>query len=626
MERTAWHLPFGAEVGPGGVEFRVWAPAAQTVAVEIQAVSGPAYYPLRQQEDGFFAGLVPGIGAGTLYKYRLDGAASYPDPASRFQPEGVHGPSQVVDPRSYLWHDAGWRGLQAQGLVIYECHVGTYTPEGTFDALAAELPELKRLGVTAVQIMPVAEFPGTRNWGYDGVDLYAPTRNYGGPEGLKRLVDAAHAIGLGVILDVVYNHLGPDGNYLRAFSPYYFTDRYTTPWGEAINYDGEQSRWVREFIVQNACYWLNEYHLDGLRLDATHAIHDQSETHIVREISERVHASLPPERRVVLIAEDGTNNVRFLHPPEQDGYGMDVVYADDFHHEVRVLLTGEKEGYYVDYTGRAADIATALKQGFYYQGQPSLYAGRSRGTRVTDEPARQFLFFIQNHDQVGNRAFGDRLNHAVEPALYAAASSLQLLSPETPLLFMGQEFAASAPFLFFTDHNEELGRLVTAGRREEFKRFSAFSDPEQRERIPDPQTLETFRRSKLDLTERQKHAGVYRLYADLLALRHSDPVFRAQDRFNMHTAALAPRVVAMHGWQKQEHRLVVVNFGDTQTFRFDGERFLSDLPPEARYVMWTSASPRYGLPAAEPATGTWLSDELVVPAKTALVLGSSGDV
>ncbi|MDA8218876.1 MAG: malto-oligosyltrehalose trehalohydrolase, partial [Dehalococcoidales bacterium] len=499
MNETGWRLTMGAEVRPAGVYFRVWAPAARVVEVEIHGSAGPNYHRLDAETGEVLAGLVPDVGAGTLYKYRLDEGQAYPDPYSRSQPEGVHAPSAVVDPTAYEWHDASWQGLSLQGLVLYQCHVGTYTPEGTFAALADQLPEIKKLGVNALQILPIAAFPGSRNWGYDGVDLYAPTANYGGPLEFKRFVDTAHGEGLGVVLDVVYNHLGPDGNYLRAYSPFYFTDRYHTPWGDALNYDGEHSHWVREYVVQNACYWLNEYHVDGLRLDATHAIFDKSPRHILRELSERARASLPPGRQVVLIAEHNGNDVRFLHPPEAGGYGLDLIYADDFHHEMRVILTGEREGYYVDYEGSADNVAKIIQEGFLYQGQLSAYMGRPRGTPTTDEPARQFLYCLQNHDQVGNRAFGERLNHMLGRNLYATASALLLLVPETPLIFMGQEFAASTPFLYFTDHNPELGKLVTIGRREEFKRFSAFSDPERREQIPDPQAEATFLRSKLDL-------------------------------------------------------------------------------------------------------------------------------
>ncbi|MHB1005304.1 MAG: malto-oligosyltrehalose trehalohydrolase [Chloroflexota bacterium] len=624
MRGTTWRLWLGAELRGDGVRFRVWAPRARLVAVEIYPPAGPAVYPLERSAGGLHAGLVPGLRAGDLYKFKLDDGNSYPDPCSRFQPQGVHGPSAVVDPESFDWGDGDWQGVGPEGLVIYECHVGAYTPEGTFDGLREQLGELKRLGVNAIQIMPVAEFPGRWNWGYDGVDLYAPSHVYGGPEGLKRLVDAAHELGLGIILDVVYNHLGPAGNYLRAYSPYYFTSAYETPWGEALNYDGEGSRETREYVIQNACYWLNEYHLDGLRLDATHAICDASPVHILRELADRARASLPPGRRVMLLAEDGRNDVRFLHTPLEGGYGMDMVYADDFHHEVRVLLTGEREGYYADYEGSPERIARAIAEGFIYQGQPSLYSGAPRGTKVTDEAAWRFLFALQNHDQVGNRALGERLNQVIDLGRYAAATALLLLAPETPSLFMGQEFAASTPFLYFTDHEPELGGLVTAGRRREFARFSAFSDPERRKRIPDPQAEETFRRSVLDLGERQNHGGTYRMHRDLVALRRLDPVFRRQDRRKLRVGTLRRGVIALHRWHESEHRLVLVNFGGTQTVDLDADALTQALPPEARYVLWRSADPDYGtsptrLPREEKMEGPFR-----LPAACAIVLGHRG--
>jgi maltooligosyltrehalose trehalohydrolase len=505
--------------------------------------------------------------------------------------------------------------------VLYEVHVGAYTPEGTFDALAAELPEIKRLGVNALQIMPVAEFPGQRGWGYDGVDLYAPSRHYGGPEGLRRLVDAAHGLGLAVMLDVVYNHLGPDGNYLRAYSPDYFTSRYTTPWGEALNFDGEGAWGAREIVIQNACYWLNEFHIDGLRLDATHAIFDLSQRHILQRLASRARASVPPDRRVVLLAEDSRNDVRFLRPADEGGHGLDMVYADDFHHEVRVLLTGERGGYYLDYEGRAERIARTIGEGFLYQGQHSEYAGGPRGTKTTDEPAWQFLFALQNHDQVGNRAFGERLHHMVDARRYAAASALLLLAPETPSLFMGQEFAASAPFLYFTDHEPALGRLVTQGRRREFARFRAFSDPEARERIPDPQAEDTFLRSKLDLSERGRHAGTYRLYRDLLALRQSDPVFRRQDRQSLRAGALGREMVILHRWAGDDFRTVLVNLGESTPVYLGASEGASGLPAELRHLLWSSLSPAYDTGEPPFPIGAELPERFEMPGRCALVLG-----
>ena len=616
---AGWQLDMGAQLTPGGVHFRVWAPNARQVEVEIEGEAGKWHQALPPEGDeGVFSGLVPGLKAGARYRYRLDAQNSYPDPYSRCQPLGVHGPSEVVDPE-FPWEDEEWLGSGLRHAVIYEVHVGTYTPQGTFEALTGQLEELKSLGVTALQLMPVAEFPGRWNWGYDGVFPYAPSLSYGGVVGLKRLVNAAHRLGLAVFLDAVYNHFGPNGNYLSAFAREYFTDRYRTPWGSALNYDGPGSRWVRHFAIQNACYWLNEYHVDGLRLDATHAIFDQSPVHLLRELSERARASVSGGRTVAIVAEDSSNDVRFLAPAANGGYGLDGVWADDFHHALHTYLTGERDGYYEDYSGRLADVGRAIRESFLYQGQMSRHLKRRRGTPVTDEEAYHFVFSLQNHDQIGNRAFGERLSHLVGLKAYAVASTLLLLAPQTPLLFMGQEFAASAPFQYFTDHDPELGKLVTAGRRQEFGRFAAFGDPVQRERIPDPQSESTFWRSHLDLGERARHANVYRLYRDLIALRQSDPVFSAQDRSRLHTVALDETVLGVHVWNEGHQRLLVANFGGA------AEITLADLlapgisvPPQWR-VMLSTVGPAYtpgpGGPSLSP-----LRASLSVPPACAVVL------
>jgi maltooligosyltrehalose trehalohydrolase len=439
----------------------------------------------------------------------------------------------VIDPRGYGWGDDGWTGIPLERMSIYELHVGTFTEAGTLETAIDRLDYLKELGVTAVQLMPVSDFPGSRNWGYDGVYLYAPARAYGGAEALQRFVDAAHRRGLAVLLDVVYNHFGPEGNYLPAVtSGRIFNEQHHTPWGAAVNYDGEQSRPVREFVIRNALEWILDYHLDGLRLDATHAIIDTSETHLLQELAARVRAAAGPDRHVVLIAEDERNERRLLLPVEQGGYGLDGVWADDFHHQVRRLTAGDREGYFANYAGTVQDVVATLDRGWFYEGQ--LYPSHEapRGTAAEGIPPPCFVHTLQNHDQIGNRAMGERLHHQVEPPVWRALSALLLMSPYTPLLFMGQEWAASTPFRYFTDHPEELGRLVTKGRREEFKHFSAFTDPATRERIPDPQDPETFRSSTLTWSEREqdRHRGVLALYRELLALRSSHPALREQSR------------------------------------------------------------------------------------------------
>jgi maltooligosyltrehalose trehalohydrolase len=554
-----WRLDLGASVVDGGVQFRVWAPNARRVEVQIERRDGPTRHSLITEPEGYFMTIVPGLGTGTRYRYRLDGGDPFPDPCSRFQPDGPHGASMVVDPSAYQWQDAGWHGVGPDGLVIYELHVGTYTAEGTFDAVIAHLPELKDLGVTALEIMPIAEFPGRRNWGYDGVDLYAPSSAYGGPDALRRLVDTAHGLGLGVLLDAVYNHFGPDGNYLRVYADDYFTDRHATPWGDAINYDGPNSGPVRHFVLQNVRYWLEEYHLDGLRLDATHAIVDTSTPHLLAQIAAVVHSL--PDRQAVVIAEDHRNLVQEIRAAATGGFGLDGVWADDFHHALRTYLTGEHEAYYANYSGRLEDVATAIESGFLYQGQTRPATGEKRGTRVTDEPARAFVFCTENHDQVGNRAHGERLSHLIDRERYLVASGVLLFVPETILLFQGQEYAATAPFQFFTDHPPELGRLVTEGRRKEFAGFAVFADPEKQARIPDPQDVQTHRRSMPDHGQRNDHADVYNLYRDLLAMRRDDPVLRHQDRQATRARALAPDVLAICRWHEGQERVLLANFG-----------------------------------------------------------------
>ncbi len=504
----------GARPADGGTRFRVWASAHQRVDVVVGRTGGAsAVHPLVRGADGVFAGFAPGVHAGDRYVYRLDGAGAFPDPASRFQPDGVHGPSEVIDPSTYKWHDAQWPGRPMADLVVYELHVGTFTADGTFAAATRRLGELADLGVTAIELMPVADFPGDHNWGYDGVALWAPSRAYGRPDDLRRLADTAHQLGLAVLLDVVYNHLGPDGNYLAAFSPHYFSSRHRTPWGDAINYDDADSGPVRAFVTGNAAYWVGEFHIDGLRLDATHAIVDDSATNILADVA-RAARRAAPGRQVVVIAEDNRNLVRLVRPESEGGYGLDGVWSDDFHHIVRRMLAGDHEGWFADFAGTTGELATALRRGW-------LHAGTPRGTDPSGIPLERFVIALQTHDQVGNRAYGDRLHHAIDLAAWRAASLLLLLSPETPLLFMGQEWGASTPFRYFTDHNPELGALVTEGRRQEFKAFSAFADPAVRHRIPDPQAPETFLRSRLDWSERsgEPHASLLRFTRELLHLR-----------------------------------------------------------------------------------------------------------
>ncbi len=491
------------------------------MAVDGESADGmPFVSELEAAGHGWFEGQVEGVGAGARYRYRLPDGRLLPDPASRFQPEGVHGPSLVVDPARYQWADAGWQAPPLQDLTFYEMHVGTFTPAGTFSAVAERLPYLRDLGIGALELMPVADFAGRWNWGYDGVALFAPCRCYGTPDDLRSLVDAAHHAGIAVFLDVVYNHLGPDGAYLASYSPDFFTDRHDTPWGDAVNFDGGVPT-VREFVVANAMHWIRDYHMDGLRLDATHAIVDESREHIVAEVARRVRAAVP--RPVVVIAEDHRNLSTLIRPAAGDGYGLDGVWADDFHHIVRRRLAGDDEGYFADFCGTTTELAECIRRGWFFTGQHGPVSGRRRGTDPGGRPLEQFVVCLQNHDQVGNRAMGDRLSGEIPADAWRAATLLLLTVPETPLIFMGQEWAATTPFQYFTDHNDALGRLVTEGRRHEFAAFRAFADPSRRARIPDPQTPSTFRRSHLDWSEPDApaHAQVLRLCRALLRFRRS---------------------------------------------------------------------------------------------------------
>ena len=517
----------GACVEGGGTSFRVWAPERRRVEVVIETPGREGEcHVLSRADGGFFEGVVGGTGAGDLYRYRVDGEGPFPDPASRFQPRGVHGPSEVIDASRFRWADDAWPGLRLADLAVYELHVGTFTPAGTFAGAAERLSYLADLGVTALELMPVADFPGGRNWGYDGVSLFAPARCYGRPDDLRRLVDAAHRAGLGVALDVVYNHFGADGAYHGAFTKSYFSRRHSTPWGAAINLDGRHSDAVRSFLIENALAWVREYHVDALRLDATHALVDDGPRHFLAELSARLRTEAG--RPVLLIAEDHRNLRQLVLPESRGGWGLDAVWADDFHHQMRRALAGDDEGYYADFSGSAADLAETIRRGWLFRGQPSPHLGAPRGEDPSGLPPRSFVVCLQNHDQIGNRALGGRLHHEVDLDAYRAATALHLCAPETPLLFMGQEWAATSPFLFFTDHEPELGKRVTAGRRKEFRSFRAFADPEARKRIPDPQAETTFLAGRLVWEERESepHAGTLRLHRALLGLRRREPALR----------------------------------------------------------------------------------------------------
>lgn len=558
MPSHAWKLELGADVMKDGVRFRVWAPKASSVSLVITGEPQP--FPMNAEGRGYFSTLIRDLEPGRRYHYLLSGDRLRPDPVSRYQPEGVHGPSEIIDPSEFEWKDRDWKGIPLEEMIIYEIHTGTFTPEGSFKAIIPFLDYLKNeLGVTAIELMPVAQFPGERNWGYDGVYLYAPQNSYGGPEGLKSLINECHRKGLAVILDVVYNHLGPEGNYLGDYGPY-FTDRYKTPWGPAINFDAPESDEVRKFIIDNALYWITEFHIDGLRIDAIHGIFDFSARHILDEIREAVHLQAKRlERQVILIAESDLNDVRVIDPPRRGGYGLDAQWNDDFHHCLHTLLTGEQSGYYEDF-GDLSQLVKALRDGFVYRGQYSPYRRRRHGNSSRHLPPTKFIVFSQNHDQIGNRAEGDRLSTLVPFEALKLAAGMVLLSPNIPLLFMGEEYGEEAPFQYFVSHSDpELIEAVRKGRREEFAAF------QWEGKIPDPQDETTFLNSKInpDLRHHEKHKVLFQFYKALIGLRKEIPSLSVVDKKGIEiTGFQKERVILIKRKGKEDRTLCLFNFND----------------------------------------------------------------
>ena len=525
-------MPFGAECRDDStIRFRLWAPAAKSVQLCLND-QVDRELEMRAVGDGWFELVTRDARPGCRYNFMIDREHRVPDPAARYQPSGVHGSSEVIDPTAFSWQDENWKGRPWAEAVIYELHVGTFTPEGTFAAAESKLDYLSRLGVTAIEIMPVSTFPGQRNWGYDGVLPYAPAGVYGRTDDLKHFIDAAHSKKLMVLLDVVYNHFGPEGNYLPLYAPQFFTDRHHTPWGQAINFDGPGSRTVRDYFIHNALYWLEEYHFDGLRLDAVHAILDDSTPDILTELATTVRARFGPDRHVHLVVENAENTAGDLR---RDGDHRPRVFTaqwnDDIHHALHVLITGETDGYYADYAENPARrLGRCLAEGFGYQGEASIYHnGEPRGEPSRDLPPECFVSFLQNHDQIGNRAFGDRILQIANPAAVRVAMTCLLLAPSPPLLFMGEEFGASTPFLFFCDFGPDLAAKVTEGRRSEFDRFAAFNSPEKQMRIPDPNSESTFLASKVawNSLERPEHREWLQFYPELLLCRRNEIVPRS---------------------------------------------------------------------------------------------------
>jgi maltooligosyltrehalose trehalohydrolase len=602
--RGSWRrrLPVGAEVQPGGgVHFRVWAPRCRQVEVLCERLAkeegGPQLLvPLTPEADGYYAGFVPQAGPGTWYRYRLEGNGLFPDPASRYQPQGPHGPSEVVDPDAFVWHDAHWPGVSRRGQVLYELHIGTFTPEGTWEAACRHLAELADLGVTVIEIMPVAEFPGRFGWGYDGVALFAPYHGYGSPEDFRRFVDRAHALGLGVILDVVYNHLGPDGCYLGQFAEAYYHPQHRTEWGDTFNFDGPDSGPVREFILANAAYWITEYHLDGLRLDATHSIQDTSPEHILAAVARRVRQAAG-RRATFLVAENDRRDTRLLRSSAEGGCGLDALWNDDFHHAALVAATGRREAYLTAYRGHAQEILSCARWGVLYQGQYHCWRRRRWGTPAGRLPPEALIHYLENHDQLANTRAGRRLHTLLSPGRLRALTAWLLLGPQTPLLFQGQEFAASAAFHYFADHHPDLASAVAQGRRQLFQQFPSLATPAMQARLPDPAAEKTFQSCKLDFSERQRpgHAELYALHRDLLHLRRRDPVLSGRQQRQIEGAVLSDQAVLLRYLTEDgQDRLLLFNWGADLALEALAEPLLAP-PPEKRWqLLWSSEDPSYG--------------------------------
>lgn len=602
-DSPARRLPVGAEIFDRRSHLRVWAPDRR----RIDALLGDgSLHPLAAEQDGYFSGWIPG-GAGTLYRFRLDGdQGPFPDPASRFQPDGPHGPSQVVDPAAFAWSDAAWRGVPLDRALIYEMHIGTFTAEGSWAAAAAKLPELAELGVSVLELMPVADFPGDFGWGYDGVDQFAPTRLYGTPDDMRRFVDAAHRLGLAVLLDVVYNHLGPSGNYLGQFAGAWFSDHYECEWGAAINFDGPGCAAVRDFFVANARHWIEEYHLDGLRIDATQQIFDASDEHVLVAIGRAVREAAGG-RHTILVTENEPQQARLVRPPDQGGYGLDAMWNDDFHHSAMVAVTGRGEAYYSDTLGSPQELLSCAKWGFLFQGQRYGWQRQRRGTPALDLPPAAMINFLQNHDQIANSAHGLRGHALTSPGRWRAITALALLMPGTPMLFQGQEFSASSPFLYFADHEPELAALVARGRAEFMRQFPSVAT----EGLAAPHDRATFERCRLDHDERRHgpHRAAWEMHRDLLRRRREDPVLAAGARGRVDGAVLGPEALLLRWFgDGGEDRLLLVNLGLDLRLDHAPEPLLA--PPEGRQwrPLWASEDPRYGGGGAAPpesADGVW---------------------
>jgi maltooligosyltrehalose trehalohydrolase len=616
--------PIGAElIGENKTHFRVWAPKGQQVDLVLEESAAKdakrTLHLLETDEDGYFSG-VANVGASACYRFRVNKAENFhPDPASRFQPDGPHGSSCVVDPTTFQWTDSQWPGVNLKGQVIYEMHVGTFTREGTWRAAVEQLEELAGIGITVIEMMPVADFPGKFGWGYDGVNLFAPTHLYGKPDDLRAFVNDAHSLGMGVILDVVYNHFGPDGNYLGAYSNSYLTRERENDWGDAINFDGPDSKPVREFFITNGRYWIEEFHFDGFRFDATQTIFDNSDEYIVGAIG-RAARKAAGARSIILVAENERQEIKLIRSRNEGGDDLDAIWNDDFHHSAVVALTGRREAYYTDYLGSPQELISAAKYGYLFQGQPYIWQEAPRGTPTFGVPPEAFVAFIENHDQVSNTAAGERLRFQTSPGCYRAMTALLLLGPWTPLLFQGQEFGASTPFMFFTDTGDDpMREAIRKGRFEFLAQFPSLASDEIQKRLPVPFDPKVFTASKLDFSERQKNKHFYDMHVDLLRLRREDSRFREQKPGGVDGAVLGAKSFVLRYLSdgNADDRLLVVNLGERQALAPIPEPLLAPPLSLEWETLWSSESTRYGGPGAVTVA---TQDSWVLPAEAAIAL------
>jgi len=624
MALSKRRYPIGAElIGENETHFRVWAPKAQCLDLVLEESAAEnakrTFQSLEAEGGGYFSDIAK-VGAGACYRFRVNKAENFhPDPASRFQPDGPHGSSCVVDPTTFQWTDADWPGKKLKGQIIYEMHIGTFTKEGTWRSAAEQLAELARIGITVIEMMPIADFPGKFGWGYDGVDLFAPTHLYGTPNDLRAFVNHAHSLGLGVILDVVYNHFGPDGNYLGVYSNDYLTREKENDWGDSINFDGPNSGPVREFFITNGRYWIKEFHFDGFRFDATQSIVDNSDEYIVGAIG-RAARKAAGARSIILVAENERQEANLIRPRSEGGDDLDAVWNDDFHHSAVVALSGRREAYYTDYLGSPQEFISAAKYGYLFQGQPYVWQEAPRGTPTFGAPPEAFVAFMENHDQVANTAVGERLRFQTSPGRYRAMTALLLLGPWTPLLFQGQEFGASTPFTFFTDTGDgPMREAIRKGRFEFLAQFPSLAADEVQKRLPVPSDPGVFVSSKLDFAEREKNKHFYDMHVELLRLRREDSRFREQEPDGVDGAVLGPKSFVLRYFSdgSADDRLLVVNLGERQTLAPIPEPLLAPALGLEWETLWSSESIRYGgLGVTTVAT----QDSWTLPAEAAVAL------